>query len=231
MITSSHNSASSSLVSSSAAAAAAAAAAAVSSSAAAPPPLPSFSLSRVQVQDGTAALLDGFVETLSEHSTAYQHLWPTTGCVARGDTGVAARCDSGGMGQSGSLGDNTGGQNGIMGGQGGSLGDHTGVPPLQSSCPVPEQSSVPRRPSPHPLVAVDCEMCDTSDGLVLTRLTLVDHASQVHTDHTNHIHMHTDTHAHTDTRKHASTRRPHTHARKQYNTIRPLTSSIILILS
>ena len=193
----------------------------------------------MQVQDGTTALLDGFVETLSEHSTAYQHLWPTTGGVARGDTGVAGRGDSGGMGrgdtggtgQSGSLGDNTGGQNGIMGGQGGSLGDHTGVPPLQSSCPVPEQSSVPRRPSPHPLVAVDCEMCDTSDGLVLTRLTLVDHASQVHTDHTNHIHMHTDTHAHTDTRKHASTRRPHTHARKQYNTIRPLTSSIILILS
>ena len=206
MITSSHNSASSSLVS---------AAAAVSSSAAAPPPLPSFSLSRVQVQDGTTALLDGFVETLSEHSTAYQHLWPTTGGVARGDTGVAGRGDrgvmgrgdTGGTGQSGSLGDNTGGQNGIMGGQGGSLGDHTGVPPLQSSCPVPEQSSVPHRPSPHPLVAVDCEMCDTSEGLVLTRLTLVDHASQVVT-HRPHTYTYTHTYTHTDTCKHAST---HTH--------------------
>ena len=126
------------------------------------PPLPSFTLRRVQVMDGTT-ILDNFVETLPTHSIAYQQLWPTTSTTT---TATAMVIDEDGGGCAGSA---------VVGGGGAGGGE--------GSTEGRDNNKNPCVRSPHPLVAVDCEMCDTSEGLVLTRLTLVDHASQVRSPH------------------------------------------------
>ena len=139
---------------SSSAAAAASSSSLTSSSSSLLSPLPTSTLRHVQVMDGTT-LLDNFVETLPTHSIAYQQLWPITTTTTM--TTAMVIDEDGGEGAGG------GGKDSGGGGEISTEGNDRD----------------PCVRSPHPLVAVDCEMCDTSEGLVLTRLTLVDHASQV----------------------------------------------------